>query len=1085
MADNMEYLSRQKKESEFKVDQAEEMISHLEQVRNVEYERKDGTYQVYFESKEEEKETEDVMASDEKLIEYYKEHDPKMLESYNSRWSINVVGKKKDKKALRKAHLKSRSVEGRKERRIKEYRDLMREGEKKERKKASDKPFEADTLTDEQIEEKIRDNDTADVVSYYKTYREMSADQLDLITKKTYFMAPEKRAQFARLVRAEKQSAVRDRMRKQNFQEYKFWLDEFSGFNEEEKQGALSNYLYNMKDAEIINLKNKVFEDAGIQKALDKDLTEGDSPEIMELQTKYAKLYDETYDYKTYRLLRMVRQTHENVKVPPEVHEKAKKKKNYDTGDINRTCSRFFKPVNYIEKDGKQIPATKEDEENLAFNQKWVESLLSDKEEDWDFRFETMVNIIEEAFEKNKDDMANFNADTFDYEKVIQNFSYYDGLAGRILCISGINRRSEENALTHSKYWSKLPKERQKELDAKHEALATFCNAVKIGLAEKGIDTDKGGAFFYNGGEQQEVSKGVKTAKVWKMAYGAGVPMLYKGVQDAMQAARMEKWRAASGMDDPELLQKKLEEAENPQATLDDIKVLMPAMMLAEEGRRQEYKDAYDKVVEKNIYKNMALGDDNRVIICPIRYVLRDKSGKPLNEEEEKKEKWNKEWCDAVSDETKSIRRLELLQETFERVGKVDVPDLNEVKKKGAKSFYLKDPVNIYEMCQFALKLDNLRGKEPFADSYEKSHKEFSAKVNVWANFATLLMTELSYENLMQQGDAWKIESAKRNSKKRIGNGTPEEDEERKEEYRDAKADVIELMEKAYSKLEKVKKDNAEGGSRYNLTEEKLIKNAEASGLRDALNNYRSNPDSYKVYQRLEHETRYLENPLYRNCCSRSVLRNETVELSRSAAAVLRKVSFDDKWQPISEEDKKNHEWNMTYLMNLSGMTQKLSKKKPPADKTDEEKKMEEMAMEEAVSYRKNGFTLPDPDIIQKEIIDKMKNQEPMQSDYMEKLLQSPGEYITYQKKALSMDNISNIMPDFKKFLRSEENVKLKAYYDCSLQLSSILGAYTAKKYGLSLQNNTIDFIPGFTDNVMVMESQMQDYRELYNKAKG
>lgn len=535
--DNMEYLSKQKHAYDFKIEKGEELADHLNQVRNVEYERKDGTYNVYFENLEDEKETEEVLASDEKLIEYYQEHDPKMLESYNSRWSINVVGKKKDKKALRKHHLKSRSLEGRKEKRIKEYREIRREDERKLRKKDSKEPFNVDKLTDEQVEKDIRDMDVADIASYYKTYREMDAEKLDELQLKAYKMAPERRHHFAELVKKAKEEEVKRRMSQPNFREYKFWVENFSGLSEEGKESAIRNYLFVLESSKLKDLRDKVFEESGIKKALDRDLTEEDSEEIRELQTKYAKVFDETYDYTTYRLLRMVEQHHETVKVPEEVKTEAKEKKGYDGGDINRTCSRFLKSVNYIEKDGKQVPATKEDEENAAFNQKWVESLLSDKEEDWNFRFEYMTNMIDETFDRHREEMEHFDPNTYDYNKVIQDYPYYARITGSFLCISGINTRSEENGLAHSKYFTNLPKERQEELEAKELSLNFFFNIILTAFAERGVDPDKMD-FFDNGGEQKAVTAGQKTANVTRNNFSMA---LVGAFQDALQKEKLSK----------------------------------------------------------------------------------------------------------------------------------------------------------------------------------------------------------------------------------------------------------------------------------------------------------------------------------------------------------------------------------------------------------------------------------------------------------------------------------------------------------------------------------------------------------------
>ncbi len=542
-------------------------------------------------------------------------------------------------------------------------------------------------------------------------------------------------------------------------------------------------------------------------------------------------------------------------------------------------------------------------------------------------------------------------------------------------------------------------------------------------------------------------------------------------------------WAAANGMDDQEELQRRLQEANQPQATIDDIKVIMPAAILGLEGQREEYETAYSKA-QKNVYKNMGKGDKDRVILCPISYVLRDKTGKPLNEEEEKKEAWNKEWCEVVGDETKSIRRLEMLQESFDKFGKLDVPDLNEVKKIGAKAIYLRDPVTVYNAVQLALKLDNLKQYEPFVASYEGKNRLFAAKMDIWRMFSNLLKAELISENMLTQGGNWGIKSQKHTTSPRMGTGTLDESLESVEEYQTIREGAMGALENTYGKkyqnLVALSKEEKFEGI---LTKEQLLKRAEFN--KPATDKFNANENSYNMYLTLRKEDRYMENPLYTNLCSKDAFRKETIEISRVAVAVLKKVQFDDKWQPISEEDKKNHEWNMKYLTNLNAMYVKETSKNKPTETTEEEKVATDMAMKEVEDFYKNGYELPSPDVLQKEIVDKILNKQPLQSDVIDKMLADPKQMETYKRKALSCDNVSNLLPGFKEFLRKEENAKMKAYYDASASFCFVMGAYTAINYGLSFMNHDIDYLVGMNDNPMLLTMQMEEYRKLYNTWKG
>ncbi|MBQ6441042.1 MAG: hypothetical protein IJJ13_00415 [Lachnospiraceae bacterium] len=269
-----------------------------------------------------------------------------------------------------------------------------------------------------------------------------------------------------------------------------------------------------------------------------------------------------------------------------------------------------------------------------------------------------------------------------------------------------------------------------------------------------------------------------------------------------------EKWRAGNGLNDPAFLEEKLQEYKktNETVTMEDLKVMLPATIIGGEFARKEVAEAFEKTKENKVYKDLRSQDMHRVMMHPCYYVRRDKNGTPINKTEQKKADWNQKWFDAVSDKSKSAERNALLQQAYDRFAKMEVPDLSEVRKKGAKGIYLKDPVGIYSICMFSLSIDNMRKKEPFVDKYEKAHPAFVAKMDTWARFSSLLLRELGEENLADQaGMTWDISGSNftRLSSK-------EQQEKEKEKWKDEKKMLTDMVAESYPAIKEAEEKEAQ-----------------------------------------------------------------------------------------------------------------------------------------------------------------------------------------------------------------------------------------------------------------------------------
>ena len=549
-----------------------------------------------------------------------------------------------------------------------------------------------------------------------------------------------------------------------------------------------------------------------------------------------------------------------------------------------------------------------------------------------------------------------------------------------------------------------------------------------------------------------------------------------------------QKWRSENGMDDPQVIDEIVKNCGNETVTAEDVRVLLPGMIAGKEKSRPEYREAFEKCKANNVYKDMGEdpGNLDRVIMNPCYYVRRDKNGKPVNKNEQKKADWNRRWCEACSDRSKSGERITLLEEACKRYEKMSVPDLNEVKKKGAIYFYKKDPVGIYSVSKFALTIDNLKEKEPFIEGFEKIHKEFAAKMEIWRMFSAVLTCELGEKHLMKQGkDGWEISIINKN---RLY--TEDEKKEAEEEYKDDHTYKMNLLEEKYAPLNEARKKDREENTVNNQTLKLQTEKEVIQDREHATKAYkRYNKESYKVYSSLVYGDLYLKNPLYKSYFDDKIsFRNNTLEITRCGACVMRKVNFDDNWQPISEEDKKNHEWNMKYAVTLNSMVKQKTKKNKAKEEPEagsyEEKAITEMAKEELVRFYTNGFKLPDPEVIKKELIDRMRSGKSFKSDYFESFIKSSGDIKEYMNKALAYSNLIGLFPDIKIFANKEENQKMNAYYTAGMHLAGLVNAYTEFNYGISFSERKLSLLAGVSDDPNMLEAVfLEEYKKGYEKA--
>ncbi len=166
----------------------EQMFEHLNETPVFMQKFDNQLYRVQFENKEEFQESQKILTSDEALVKYYENKDPSMLEGLRSKSRINVVGKKAEKKNLRKKFLESRSQDALDDKLIAEKRAEL---------KKEEHGFTYN-YNEEEIREKIQQEDTEVIMRYYRN-KDMYQDDLQKIQEKVEGMSMTRRRQLKKL----------------------------------------------------------------------------------------------------------------------------------------------------------------------------------------------------------------------------------------------------------------------------------------------------------------------------------------------------------------------------------------------------------------------------------------------------------------------------------------------------------------------------------------------------------------------------------------------------------------------------------------------------------------------------------------------------------------------------------------------------------------------------------------------------------------------------------------------------------------------------------------------------------------------
>ena len=563
------------------------------------------------------------------------------------------------------------------------------------------------------------------------------------------------------------------------------------------------------------------------------------------------------------------------------------------------------------------------------------------------------------------------------------------------------------------------------------------------------------------------------------------------------------KWKEALGANDTKKLDKMVKDSGNPYAKREHAELSLLMKSMAVEYTRPEYVEA-QKYGEEVFGKAI---DFRRDPLFAVTYTIRrDKNGKPINREELKKEQWNLNWLEACKNPKMKYERQRMIIEAYQRMTRIELPTPQELKKHGALYFLKKNPVEIWDLYKMTLRIDNLAGYEPICMEYSLNDKKFKSRMDTAMYFTQVLDYELKENYNLYESKNFEIYP---------GDQHAGETEEEKAEVMNQKRDNMERSLKAYEdtygKIKEADDLRAREDEEYRY--KKTLSYEKVKEKADQFGNRQFNKESYEKYKQIKESNKALDNPQYRALYApiHKKLGSDR-DISRVCGAMLRSVKFDQNWMPVSEEDMQAHAWNMKYLNNLStymlgfeldAMDLREKKELEEEGRTTaednkivrklEEKKAEseailkEMVMEEFTrSYSgKGSYPLPTPEQLKKELLEPLKNGQPLDAPCMESVMKDISKYTTMAQKSLCMEGTIKNLPFVQEFVDSHPefyalqkaqnafSMMVDAYYNSKYHVSPNTGSNVKVDLAMPLVPETAEFF------ITQFEEAYNKFREL------
>lgn len=240
-----------------------------------------------------------------------------------------------------------------------------------------------------------------------------------------------------------------------------------------------------------------------------------------------------------------------------------------------------------------------------------------------------------------------------------------------------------------------------------------------------------------------------------------------------MVPSKTKQWEEAIGI--PGSLKERLKAFRqvDPEYTEEEAANLIRLKELGKEYRRPDLQDAVTELQRNRLYGDQKIedGDKTRFMAFPLRTVLRDKNGLPINQEELKKAEHNKRWIEALK-EGNAEKKNAVLLETLQYYEKLELPSPRDIRERGILWYLKNKPAEYMEITRMSTTLSNIQKKDPFVREYLEQHPHLSKKGDAGVAFNTFCTNALQKwysikeSNLDGDNTGYSVDRAQREEKK-------------------------------------------------------------------------------------------------------------------------------------------------------------------------------------------------------------------------------------------------------------------------------------------------------------------------------
>ena len=215
------------------------------------------------------------------------------------------------------------------------------------------------------------------------------------------------------------------------------------------------------------------------------------------------------------------------------------------------------------------------------------------------------------------------------------------------------------------------------------------------------------------------------------------------------------KWEKDMGIPDKLSSITKTYKARNKDIDSEGAEVVKKMKTLSLEIMRPECEQALKDLEKNKMYEGYKYsdGDLSRLLQFPMRAVLRDAKGMPINAEEQKKADHNKKWLHSLS--TGNVQeKNEVLLESFKHYESLHVPSPREFRERGPLYYLRKCPAEFYELQRMSLTYSNLMKYDPFVKEYVEAHPEFMVKVDAAMSYNKVMNAVMKSKCFLEQNNS-------------------------------------------------------------------------------------------------------------------------------------------------------------------------------------------------------------------------------------------------------------------------------------------------------------------------------------------